>query len=79
MNKNLPIFGVPGLLDDYTTTKSDIQNGQNRFPPTRFLLPDEDVFDPVQPNQPSLTRLLSSLSIDDEDELPKANTPELKC
>ena len=43
--KNLPIYGVPGKVENYRTTKRDIQKGTDkRIPDQQYRLTAEDVF-----------------------------------
>jgi len=47
MNKNLPIYGVPGQIGHYQTTKKDARKGIEKLPPLEFLLTEEDMFSPI--------------------------------
>lgn len=73
MNKNLPVYGVPGQLDEYLTTKSDLKKGEQRLPPQKYLCIDEEAFMPIKEESPIL--LTDSLEIDDK--LPEKDNPEL--
>lgn len=47
MNDNLPIFGVPGNVSQYATSKKDIKNDNPKQPPDSFRLRAEDLFEPI--------------------------------
>jgi len=66
MNKNLPIYGLPGSqkLKDYCTAKKEISKGVEKLPPETYLLRNEDNFEPVVDNASSTSA--SSGSFDDE-------------
>ena len=65
MNKNLPIYGVPAKLKNYSTSKKDIKNGCEKLPPDTYYLKDEEVYEALKPQQ----HALCTLSIE-EDDLP---------
>ena len=65
MNKNLPIYGVPAKLKEYSTSKKDIKNGCERLPPDTYYLKDEEVYEALKAPQ----NTLYNLSIE-EDDLP---------
>ena len=46
MNDNLPIYGVPDKLKEYSTSKKDIKKGNVRKPPDSFRLKNEDSYEP---------------------------------
>ena len=51
MNENLPIYGVPGKLKEYATSKKDIKAGNERLPPDSYKLVDEDIYEPLEMKQ----------------------------
>ena len=48
MNENLPIYGVPGKVKEFSTSKKDIKGGLERQPPEGYRLRNEDLFEPVK-------------------------------
>ena len=47
MNQNLPIYGVPGKLKEFATSKKDIKNGNEKLPPETWILKAEDIYTPL--------------------------------
>ena len=43
-NMNLPIYGIPGHLDNHRTTKKDISKGTDKLPLAKYRLIAEDTF-----------------------------------
>ena len=66
MNKNLPIYGVPAKLKDYSTSKKDIKNGCEKLPPDMYYLKDEEVYEALKAPQNDQYKTLSI----EEDDLP---------
>ena len=48
MNANLPIYGVPGKLKEYATSKKDVKANNQRTPPDSYKLEDENIYEPVE-------------------------------
>ena len=48
MNENLPIFGVPGKVKEFSTSKKDIKEGREKQPPDSYRLRNEDLFEPLK-------------------------------
>jgi len=48
MNENLPIFGVPGNVKEFATSKKDIKAGTEKVPPDSYRLRNEDLYEPVK-------------------------------
>ena len=48
MNRNLPIYGVPGEIKEFLTTKKDLQTGNSRLPPQSYLIEDEEDYVPIK-------------------------------
>ena len=52
-NENLPIYGVPGKVKEFSTSKKDIKAGQEKQPPESYRLRNEDLFEPVREPDPA--------------------------
>ena len=50
MNENLPIFGVPGKVKEFSTSKKDIKAGVEKQPPDSYRLRNEDMYEPLREN-----------------------------
>ena len=48
MNENLPIYGVPGKVKEFSTSKKDIKAGCEKQPPEGYRLRNEDLFEPIK-------------------------------
>ena len=66
MNQNLPIYGVPNKLKEYSTSKKDIKSGLEKLPPDQYLLKGEDVYEPLREPAQSMGGG-GGLSIEDDD------------
>ena len=53
MNENLPIFGVPGKVAEFATSKKDIEKGIEKQPPDSYRLRNEDLFEPIKDDAPA--------------------------
>ena len=51
MNENLPVYGVPGKLAQYSTSKNDKKANVDKVPPENFRLRGEDLYEPLSDNQ----------------------------
>lgn len=67
MNKNLPIYGVPSKLKDCATSKKDIKSGHERIPEEKWILRDEDLYEPLS-DKPDMS---TSASDSEEEFMPK--------
>ena len=71
MNDNLPIYGVPDKLKEYSTSKKDIKKGNVRMPPDSFRLKNEDTYEPeIIKTTSSSNEELDLKMIDPEDQIP---------
>jgi len=52
MNDNLPIYGVPGKVKEFSTSKKDIKAGLEKEPPASYRLRNEDTFEPLKDADP---------------------------
>lgn len=67
MNKNLPIYGVPGNIDRYVTSKNESKKGMEKLPPKEFQLTAENIFKPISRLESLESPLELGLTIDDND------------
>ena len=49
MQVNLPIYGVPGEIEKYITTKKNA-NKPTPFPDKKFRMSEEDIYEPLDMN-----------------------------
>ena len=63
MNANLPVYGVPGKIKEYETSKKDVKAGVEKLPPDSYILRSEDLYEPLK----STNESAGPLTIEDDD------------
>ena len=72
MNCSLLIFVVPSKLKEFATSKKDIKAGTERLPPDSYVLPSENLFDPLTLSS-SKSASDTRLDVSQEDLLPQVS------
>ena len=73
--KNIPVYGVPELLKEFSTSKKDISSGLNVIPPLQYRLKSEDVYQESGDSQMSTSgsSFKSNSSTNTNDEISQFN------
>lgn len=67
MNANLPVYGVPGKLKPFCTSKQDVKSNTDKLPPDSYRLRSEDIYEPIVESD-------ASTDVSDNDELEELPT-----
>jgi len=67
VNKNIPIYGVLGNLDQYVTKKKESKSGIDQIPPEKFRLKEEDIYKAYNRISSLESPLALGLTIEDDD------------